>query len=185
LPKIIKQMNDMPYVDKKGNIYKYGEFFPSELSPFGYNETQAIEQIPYTKDEAIKNGFKWQDNLQRTTDKGTILPENIPESIHDITENILNEVLTCIECKRNYKIVKNEFIFYKKLKIPIPRKCFYCRHAARVKLRNPFKLWHRSCMCDKENHGHDGKCKEEFETTYGPGQSETIYCEKCYQKEVY
>jgi hypothetical protein len=28
LPKIIKHMNDMPYVDKKGRVYKYGEFFP-------------------------------------------------------------------------------------------------------------------------------------------------------------
>ncbi|MFZ1019442.1 MAG: hypothetical protein WAN61_00415 [Minisyncoccia bacterium] len=34
IPKIIKQMNDLPYIDKKGRIYKYGEFFPSELSPF-------------------------------------------------------------------------------------------------------------------------------------------------------
>src|SRR3989338_6400151 len=28
--RIIKHMNDMPYVDKKGRVYKYGEFFPPE-----------------------------------------------------------------------------------------------------------------------------------------------------------
>ena len=39
--KIIEQMNTMPYVDKNGVTYKYGEFFPIELSPFGYNETVA------------------------------------------------------------------------------------------------------------------------------------------------
>ena len=54
------------------------------------------------------------------------------------------------------------------------------------------KLWHRTCMCkgtnDKGNtvdHGHDGKCLNEFETPYAPDRSEIIYCEKCYQKEVY
>ncbi|MBI2610050.1 hypothetical protein HYW53_02635, partial [Candidatus Giovannonibacteria bacterium] len=41
VPRIIKHMNDMPYIDKKGRVYKYGEFFPPELSPFAYNETIA------------------------------------------------------------------------------------------------------------------------------------------------
>ena len=177
VPKIIKHMNDMPYVDKKGNVYRFGEFFPAELSPFGYNETQAPEQFPLTKEEAIKNGFNWQDNIQKTIGKETLLPEKIPESINDISENILDEILVCIECKRNYKIVQNELIFYKKMGIPIPRRCFYCRHNNRVKRRNPFKLWNRTCM-------NDG-CENEFETSYAPDRPEIIYCEKCYQKEVY
>ncbi|MFA6274322.1 MAG: hypothetical protein WC662_04125 [Candidatus Paceibacterota bacterium] len=177
VPKIIKHMNDMPYVDKKGNVYRFGEFFPAELSPFGYNETQAPEQFPLTKEEAIKNGFNWQDNIQKTIGKETLLPEKIPESINDISENILDEILVCIECKRNYKIIQNELIFYKKMGIPIPRRCFYCRHNNRVKRRNPFKLWHRTCM-------NDG-CENEFETSYAPDRPEIIYCEKCYQKEVY
>jgi len=188
LPKIIKQMNDIPYVDKNGNIYKYGEFFPAELSPFGYNETQAPEQIILTKEEVLKNGYKWQNNLQKTTGKETIKPEDIPESILDVDESILTEILSCIECKRNYKIVKNELIFYKKMSIPIPRRCFYCRHSSRVKFRVPhiFKLWKRSCMCEKKDHLHgDKKCEVEFETSYAPDRPEIIYCESCYQKEVY
>ncbi|MBI4059569.1 hypothetical protein HY406_00725, partial [Candidatus Giovannonibacteria bacterium] len=36
VPKIIEHMNQMPYIDKKGRVYKYGEFFPPELSPFSY-----------------------------------------------------------------------------------------------------------------------------------------------------
>ncbi len=38
VPKIIEHMNQMPYVDAKGHEYCYGEFFPLELSPFGYNQ---------------------------------------------------------------------------------------------------------------------------------------------------
>jgi hypothetical protein len=188
LPKIIKHMNEMPYIDKKGRVYKFGEFYPPELSPFGYNETQAIEQVPLTKEEAIQNGYKWQDNLQRTTGKETIKPEDIPESINEVQDSILNEILSYVECKRNYKIIQNELNFYRKMGIPIPRRCFYCRHAKRVKFRVPhlFKLWPRSCMCKKEGHFHgDKKCEVEFETTYAPERPETVICEQCYQQEVY
>jgi hypothetical protein len=192
VPKIIKQMNDMPYMDKKGNEYRYGEFYPSELSPFGYNETQAQEQFPLEKDEAINNGYNWQDNIQRTVGKETIESENIPDSIKEVKDILIDEILGCIECKRNYKITQSELVFYKKMQIPIPRRCFYCRHVNRVKRRNPMKLWHRTCMCDKKNHGHNGnprqigaRCQNEFETSYSPERPEIVYCEDCYKQEVY
>jgi hypothetical protein len=193
VPKIIEQMNNMPYVDKIGNKYKYGEFYPIELSPFGYNETLAMEDVILAKKETTEKGFNWQDNIQKTTGKETLKPENIPDSINKVDDSILNETLVCIECKRNYKIVPNELIFYRKMKIPIPRRCFYCRHAARIKRRNPFKLWHRQCMCGsagspqataKHSHGQE-RCTEEFKTSYAPARPEIVYCEKCYQQEVY
>ena len=71
------------------------------------------------------------------------------------------------------------------MEIPIPRRCFYCRHKNRIKKTNPFKLWHRKCMCDKTNHEHQNKCPNEFETSYAPDRPEIVYCEKCYQREVY
>ena len=184
--KIIEHMNSMPYKDKMGNEYRFGEFFPAELSYFGYNETEANEHFPLSKEQALKNGYRWQDNIQRTTGKETLKPENIPDGIDEIGDSILDEILACIDCQRNYKIVPNELVLYKKMKIPIPRRCFYCRHDARLKRRNPFKLWHRTCMCDKQNHFHRGeKCKVEFETSYAPDRPEIVYCEKCYQQEVY
>jgi len=203
VPKIIEQMNDIPYVDKLKNEYRYGEYYPIELSPFGYNETIAMEHSLLGKDEAIKKGYKWQNNIQKTEGKETLKPKDIPESIDDVKDSILDEVLACIDCKRNYKIVQNELNFYRKMNIPIPRRCFYCRHEARLKRRNPFKLWHRQCMCGgtgspqaTTNHFHGkGRCEEEFETSYAPdsprsssgeaGRPEIIYCEKCYQQEVY
>jgi len=186
VPKIIEQMNTMPYIDKKGRIYKYGEFYPIELSPFGYNETYAPELIPLSREEVEKEGYNWQENIQRTKGQETLLPEKIPDSINDVKDNILEEVLKCTLCERNYKIIQNEFLFYKKLKIPIPRKCFYCRYQARIAKTNSPRLWHRVCMCDKESHFHGaGDCKVEFETSYAPDRPEIVYCEKCYQAEVY
>src|SRR3989338_5592517 len=158
-------------------IGEYGEFFPSSMSHFGYNETMAQEYFPLSKEEAIKKGYKWWDKIQKTTDKGTLEIDEIPDSILDVKESILNEVLTCVECKRNYKIVQNELIFYKKHSIPIPRKCFYCRNSERLKFENPFKLWRRHCM--KKG------CENKFETNYAPDRPEIVYCQKCYQQEVY
>lgn len=182
--KIIEQMNKVPYVDGNGCKYRYGEFYPVELSTFGYNESVAYERFKLTREESIQKSFKWQDNIQRTIGKESIPPRDIPDSILDINDSITDEILACIECSRNYKIVPNELVFYKKMNIPVPRRCFHCRHAARIARRNPFKLWHRQCMCSLENHEHSGVCPNEFETSYSPDRKEIIYCEKCYQKEV-
>ena len=39
--KIIEHMSAMPYTDAQRRVYAYGEFFPPDMSPYGYGETQA------------------------------------------------------------------------------------------------------------------------------------------------
>ena len=182
LPKIIANMNEIPYVDKKERIYKYGEFFPIELSIFNYNETIAQEYFPLTKQGTLLEGYMWKDSEERnyTID---IKNEDIPNSIEDIKENIANKVIECEhkglcnqQCTKAFKIIPEELQFYQKIKLPLPRLCPNCRHYERLAKRNPLKLWHRKCM----NSG----CLNEFETAYAPDRSEIIYCESCYNKEV-
>ena len=138
-----------------------------------------------TKEEAKRKGFNWQDTITGTYEKETI--KEIPETIQEVTENILKEVLVCEDCKKNFIITKSEFDFYKRMNLPLPHKDFECRHQDRMKKRNPRTLWHRSCMCNKHNHeGHKNiKCPNEFETAYSPERKETVYCESCYQQEIY
>jgi len=191
VPKIIKHMNDMPYIDKKGRIYKYGEFFPTELSPFCYNETIAQEYFPLTKEQAIDQGYKWKDREERNYIID-IKNEDIPDDIKDIDESIINKVIECShkgecnqQCTEAFKIIEPEFQFYKRMNLPLPKLCPNCRHYERLAQRNPLKLWHRQCMCDKENHNHEGRCEVEFETSYSPDRPEIVYCERCYQQEIY
>ena len=73
---------------------------------------------------------------------------------------LLDEILVCEECDKNFKIIEAELTFYKKIGIPLPHKDFECRHKDRMSKRNGMKLYHRSCM--KEG------CSNEFETTYSP-----------------
>ena len=183
VPKIIKHMNDMPYIDNKGRVYKYGEFFPSELSPFCYDETIAQEYFPLTKEEALKQGYKWKDRETRNY-QIDIKTEDIPNNIKDVNNSIINKVIGCghegtckEQCTEAFKIIESELQFYQRMNLPLPHLCPNCRHYQRLKQRNPLKLWHRQCM--KED------CPNKFETSYAPDRPEIIYCEKCYQQEVY
>jgi hypothetical protein len=40
-------------------------------------------------------------------------------------------------------------------------------------------------MCVQKDHNHKGHCENKFETSYSPDKPEIVYCETCYQKEVY
>jgi len=181
VPRIIQHMHEMPYVDEKGKIYKYGEFFPSELSPFTYNETIAQEYFPLTKEEALEQGYLWSEVEDRNY-KIDIESKDLPDDIKNVTDDIINKVIACghggkckHQCTEAFKIIPEEFKFYKRMNLPLPRLCPNCRHFERIGQRNPLKLWERNC----------NKCKVEVKTSYGPRGPEIIYCEKCYQNEIY
>ena len=175
------QARDLPF--KKGEKMQnseWGEFFPIEMSPFGYNETVAQEYFPLTKEEAKNfpksynglpaeaSGVGWKDEEEGTKYTGPKV--EIPDSIHDTDNSICNAILECEQCSKNYRIVKPEYEFYKKMELPVPHKCPNCRHLNRMKLRNPRKLWKRNCS----------DCNDPIETTFAPERPEKILCEKCY-----
>ncbi len=191
LPKIIKHMADMPFVDKNGRVYKYGEFFPGDLSPFAYNETIAQEYFPLTKEETLEQGYFWEDGEIRNY-KIDIENKDIPDNVQYVADNIVNQIIGCAhggkcleQCTEAFKIVPEEYKFYKRMNLPLPRLCPNCRHYQRLKQRNSLRLWHRECMCNKKHTNHEGHCKVEFNTSYAPDRPEIVYCEKCYQQEVY
>lgn len=193
--KIKKHMDEMPYVDKKGNIYKYGEFFPIEFASFGYNNSLAIQHFSITKEEIIENNYGW---IEEEPGKYAItkMSSEIPESISEVDESITKEILECAQCRRPFRIVPNEFIFLKNGNLPIPSKCSECRHEHRISDRFKIFLYDGHCMCGgstdetgqfkntaKHTHG-DTPCGETFRTGFNPKYGDIVYCESCYQKEV-
>ncbi|MBI5621501.1 hypothetical protein HY933_01375 [Candidatus Falkowbacteria bacterium] len=164
---------------------EYGEFFPIALSPFGYNETSAQDDFPLTKEQALAKGWAWQDHLPGTFGKETVLAAALPDNITEAGDDLLQAVLACQTCKKNYKLIKQELEFYRRKNLSIPRSCPDCRYLERMSLKNPNRLHHRQCMCEQAGHGHAGRCPVEFETTYTPDRPERVYCEECYQKEIY
>lgn len=151
---------------------EWGEFFPKDLSCFGYNETSANDYFPMEKEEALKEGFKWFDIKEPEYKPQTC---RVPDDIYHAIDDLPKEVFACENCGKNFKILEVEFAFYKRLKIPVPRTCPDCRHNLRMTLRNPRKLYNSECA----------KCGISFKTSYKSGCSEKVYCEKCYLKEVF
>ena len=184
IEKIKHHMDDMPYVDEKGRVYKYGEFFPFDISPVAYNESMANDFFPSSAEQSKEKGYIWREIHLRNYETD-LKPEQIPDNIKDTDESIIEKSLGCLACQRPFKIIPMELQFYKRFNLPLPRKCHNCRFTDRFKLVNPPKLWHRQCMCEKDHNNHEGKCQVEFETSYAPDRPEIVYCEKCYQQEVY
>ncbi len=190
IPRIIEHMNRLPYQDALGRIYPYGEFFPPEFSPHGYNEAVAYDLYPLKKHQALQQGYHWLEKEERTY---AITKEvsDLPDVIDTVVDTIFGEIIACghggecdHKCATAFRILPEDLDFYRKLNLPLPRLCPNCRHYERLALREPVELWHRSCMCDLLNHDHHGRCENEFKTSYSPERSEKVYCEKCYQAEV-
>ena len=191
IPKIKQHMRDMPFIDNRGRTIKYGEFFPSDMNPFAYNETIAQEYFPKTKEQAISEGYRWKESDTKNYIP-TVMPNELPASINLIFDDILNEIIACNheekcnqQCTMAFRITQNELQFYRANNIPLPTLCPNCRHYERLTKRNPIKLWSRKCMCDGKNHGHINECLNDVETSYPPERPEIVYCLDCYKKELY
>lgn len=197
VPRIIRHMNDMPYAGENGRVYRYGEFFPIELSPFAYNESVAQEYFPLPKEEVLARGYRWRD--PEAKNPSIDITAGISGHIRGISDEILGKTIGCghagkclEQCTRAFRIVPRELEFYRTHNFPLPSLCPNCRHYERLRQKNPWKLWRRQCMCDykvRENsvkHAYhpEGRCPNEFETSYAPKRSEIVYCEPCYNAEV-
>ncbi len=194
--KIKIHMDEMPYITSRDLVYKYGEFFPIELSPFAYNETLLNDQFPSNKENAEKEGFIWREQ-DRKEYEVTMSAFELPESTNQANKELTKELIECLGCKRAYRIITDEFQFLVNSNLPLPRYCFDCRFARRQTFMVPPVLNKSQCMCNGENslnsqyennqqhesHGNS-RCPNIFHTAYNL-EKEIIYCEECYKKEVF
>lgn len=173
LEKIKKQMIKKPFVSKiTGNIFSYGDFFPNEHSLFSYNETVANNFYPKTKEEAEKDGFVWTEEIET---EYKFNDYEIPDDIKEVGDDILDKTLKCEKTGKAFRITKQELNFYRKINLPIPRINPFIRIKERVQFLPPFKFFERNC----------DKCGLEIQSSYSKERPEIVYCEQCYNKEVY
>jgi hypothetical protein len=155
---------------------EFGEFFPIGFSLFGYNKTTAQMYYPLTKEEAFGRNYRWDDYEPARPEAKTIISANeLPDDIKNVTDDILSAAIECEATKKLFKITKQELEFYRRQKIPLPRRHPDQRHLDRFAKRNPRRFWKRSCQ----------KCATEILTTYRPDRLEIVYCERCYLETVY
>ena len=202
VPKIRQHMIDMPYKSRAGHIYRYGEFFPPEFSPFGYNETLAQEHFPLTPDVASSQGYNWRE-VEKKNHTVTLSHSEISDHIKDVGDDILKQVVGCAHegrcdhgCTGAFRVIPQELQYLRKMNLALPRLCVNCRHYERISQRNRIPMWSGACTCDgvqsksgvykniaKHSHG-DVPCVTAFETTFTPESGAMIYCESCYNAEM-
>jgi hypothetical protein len=173
--KIIKDMENNPYVSCSGHIYKYGEFFPIEFSPHFYNDTFASKLFPLKKEEVIENGLKWYTPEEKEY-AITISSNDLPDNIKDISDSIKNGIIGCTTCRRGFRIIDQELQFLRYHNLPLPRHCPFCRIWDKVDVwTTNMKLYKRTCS----------KCSVDFTTHYSLERAPKIYCMNCYKIEYF
>ena len=174
--KLIKGNNDSEIL-KSNNSKEYSKNFRELIDSWSSQEWQTTNFLHWLI-------FNWSDYESPKPKVDKIIPANkLPEDIKEIPDDILNWAIMPEDVSNDsdrsqqkpFRIIKEELEFYRKHKLPIPRRHPDQRHLDRMKLRNPRKLYDRSC----------DKCGKEIKTTYSPERKEIIYCEECYNKEVY
>lgn len=178
-----KQYSKKDYFNLKSEIInhmkrtgEWGEFFPTKVSPFAYNETPAMEYFSLDKSAVEKRGWHWRSVKEEVPKVAKIIPGNqLHEEIQKIPDDILNWAIECEATKRLFRITAQELKFYRQYQIHLPHLHPDERHRRRMSLRPPRGIWERSCT----------KCQKKVSSTYPPERLEKVYCEECYLKEVY
>lgn len=142
---------------------EYGEFFPISLAPFPYEDSTAQDYFPIAPKKS-----------QPKQAGATPQKYKIPDDIRDVKKDIADEMLVCIECAKNYRIILQELDLYRKLNVPVPRKCFSCRYLRRIHSRNCLESYYKNCK----------KCGTKIQTTFSPDDAKIVYCEKCYAEAL-
>ena len=150
---------------------EWGQFFPESTAVLPYNLTSAHEFYPLTEQQVLAKGLSWREDDRRNYQAQSYA---LPDSIRDTSDAVVHEILACAKCSRNYKIIPQEFAYYRSAGLPLPRSCFECRHKARIAGREPRQLWARKCS----------KCATSLQSAYAPERPEIVYCEKCYLESL-
>jgi hypothetical protein len=152
---------------------EWGEFFPTWMSPFAYNETIAQEYYPLSKDEASARGYAWLDDRQSVSPNASGYA--LPDHIKDTPDEVCEQVLICEVTGKPYKIIPQELALHRKLNVALPRRCPQQRYLDRLALRNPRRLWDWDCV----------SCQSPFRAPYDPSTAQGVYCQDCFVAEFY
>ena len=119
-----------------------------------------------------KYAWKEEDKKIYTITKKS---NELPDHIKDASDEILNEIIECQKCSRGFKVIQMEFSFLRKMNLPLPRECPFCRINEKIDLWvENLTLVDRVCA----------KCHKEFQTHYTKERAPYILCKDCWIKEI-
>jgi len=81
-----------------------------------------------------------------------------------------SETKTCQNCKQEFVIEPDDFVFYKKIDVPVPTFCPECRYQRRLTGRNEWNFYKRNCTL----------CGKSMVSIYNPSYPGPVYCQPCW-----
>ena len=84
------------------------------------------------------------------------------------------ETRKCNKCKQDFILEQDDFSFYEKMKVPVPKICSDCRFKMRALWRNEMTLYSGQ-KCDM--------CEKSIITMYNPKSPYKIYCYQCFYSD--
>src|SRR3989338_1347402 len=83
------------------------------------------------------------------------------------------ETRICQNCKKEFSIKLEDFLFYEKMKVPPPTFCPNCRFQRRLSFRNERSLYKRTC----------DSCGKNIISNFSPDKSYKVFCNPCWWKD--
>ena len=121
--------------------------------------------------EAEKLGYRWVERKYPKVPPEQVL--TLPDNICDVKwSEVEGKAVLCQESARPFKITKQEFEFYQKYHLPLPRLHPEIRLFKRFPKELMFNL--HEAQCDS--------CQVIVQTSMTA--SDRVLCEECYQKKV-
>lgn len=155
---------------------EYGDGLGLEFSPQAYNFSIAQVQYPLT-DEKVKDLGGYTAPVPETNvgNLEVLKASSLPETIDEIDNSILDKAIECEVTERPFRITKSELSFLKENGLPLPT-----THPS-VRIENNWRL----SPVGRSYKDNCAKCGKDIRTLFTPENKFILYCESCYQKEIY
>jgi len=154
---------------------EYGEFFDLQFSAQAYNFSMAGAYYPLSDDVIEKlGGYIGKESETNVGDLKIIEPENLSETIDEVSDSITEEAVRCLVTQKPFRITKTELAFYRRMKLPIPNTHPIERIMENNMTVTTGRKWNAVCE----------KCERKIETIYENISEYHIYCEECFKREV-
>ena len=168
------------YVDKiKSEMMirgEYGDGVGIRFSAQAYNFSHGQISFPLNSEEIIKlGGYVAEEPESNAGDVKTLSASEVPQTIDETTDDILNYGIICEVTKKPFRITPSELQFYRKMKLPIPTIHPVVRMEEKTAFIPMGVQYKTSCA----------KCKKEILSAFNPKIGFLLYCEDCYKQEVY
>ena len=160
-------------IEHMKNTGEWGEFFPTTISPFPYNDTMAYDLCPLEREEILRRG--WRLRPAEDSSKVASKPaETLPAYSSETDESICSQTFGCAACGRGFRLQKTELGLLQKLQVPIPHTCYECRYLKRIAHIGSIDFGPETCS----------GCGGQAVTCCVPDNAGRVFCDACYLQEL-